>query len=102
MVESRRNWIWIRRIARGVALLSFHLGTNNLSFAKSPLESLIMLFKLPILSTASSPALSHPKQSGIYSRRTTFALLLRRSALFSRSDIDRIVSNLPSTMKIGQ
>ena len=76
--------------------------TNNLSFTKSPLGSLIMLFKLPILSTASSPALSYPKQSGIYSRRTTFALLLRRSALFSRSNIDRIVSNLPSTIKIGQ
>ena len=75
---------------------------NNLSFAKLPLESLIMLFKLPILSTASSLALSHPKQLGIYSRRTTFTLLLRRSALFSRSDINRTVSNLLSTMKIGQ
>jgi hypothetical protein len=76
--------------------------TNNLSFAKSPLGSLIMLFKLPISSTASSPALSHPKQSGIYLRRITFTLLLRRSALSSRSDISRIISNLPSTMKIGQ
>ena len=102
MVESRRNLIWIRRIARGVALPSFHLVTNNPSSAKSLLESLIMLFKLPISSTASSSALSHPKQSGICSRRTTFALLLRRSALSSRSNINRIASNLPSTMKIGQ
>ena len=102
MVESRRTWIWIRRIPRRVTLSSFHLGTNNLSFAKSPLGSLIMLFKLRISLTASSPALSHPKQSGIYSRRTTFTLLLRRSALFLRSDISRIISNLPSTMKIGQ
>src|SRR5437868_4240308 len=61
-----------------------------------------MLFKLPISSTASSLALSHPKQSGIYSRRTTFALLLRRSALSLRSNIGRIVSNLPSTIKIRQ
>jgi hypothetical protein len=102
LVESRRTWIWIRRIARGVTLPSFHLRTNNLSFTKLPLRSLIMLFKLPISSTASFPALSHPKQLGIYLRRTTFALLLRRSALFSRSDIGRIILNLPSTMKIGQ
>jgi hypothetical protein len=61
-----------------------------------------MLFKLPISLTASFPALSHPKQSGIYLRRTTFTLLLRRSALSLRSNISRIVSNLPSTMKIGQ
>ena len=102
MVESRRKLIWTRKIARGVILPSFHLMTSNPFFNKSLLGSLTMLSKLPSLSTTSSPILSHPKQSGMYSRRTTFTPLSRRNALSSRSIIDRIVSNLPSTMKIGQ
>jgi len=61
-----------------------------------------MLFKLPILSTASFPTLSVPKQSGMYSRRVAFALLSRRSAPFSIGVIKKVTSNLPSTMKIGQ
>jgi hypothetical protein len=75
---------------------------NNPFFAKSPLGRLIMLFKLPISSTAFFPILSPPKQSEMCSRRMGFALLSRRNALFLRGVIERIASNLPSTMKIGQ
>ena len=83
------------------ALPSFHLATNNSFFAKSLLESLTMLFKLPTSSTASSPTLSQHKQSGMSSRRMDLPLLSRRSALFSRGVIEKIASNLPSTMKTG-
>ena len=87
---------------RVVNLPSFPLMINNPFFAKSLLESLTMLFKLPILSTASFPILSQPKQSGMSSRRMGFPLLSRRSTFFLRGSIKIIVSNLPSTMKSGQ
>ena len=75
---------------------------NNLFFTKSLLESLIMLFKLPISLMASFPTLSQSKQSGMSSRRMDFPLLSRRSALFLRGIIKKLISNLLSTMKTGQ
>jgi hypothetical protein len=100
LVESRKKWIQIRKTIREVALLSFYLMINNPFFAKLLLQSLIMLFRLPISSTPSFPTLSQLKQLGMFLRRMGFPLLLR-SALFSRSIIEQIFSNLPSTMKTG-
>ena len=74
-----------RKTAKGVDLLSFLLVINNPSFAKSLLEGLTMLFKPPILSTTSSPTLSHPKQSGMCSRRTIFAPLSRKNAPYLKA-----------------
>ena len=94
--------MWTRKTAKEVGLPTLPIGTSNLSPAKLPLEGLIMLSRPPNLSTASSPILSAPKQSGMCSRKTIFALLSRRNVLYSRSDIDKTVSNLPNIMKIGQ
>ena len=91
-----------RKTAKGAALPSFLHATNNPSCAKSPLEGLTMLFKPPDSLTTSSPTLSTLKQSGMSSRKTIFALLSRRNALYSNSDIDKTALNLPNTMKIGQ
>ena len=63
-----------------VLLSSLHV-IESLLFIKSPLESLIMLFRLLISSTISSPLLSLLKQSEIHSSRPIFALLLSRNAL---------------------
>jgi hypothetical protein len=102
LVESRKKWIQTRKIIREVALPSFHLTINNPFFAKLLLQSLIMLFRLPISSIPSFPTLSQLKQSEMSSRRMGFPLLSRRSALFSRSVIEQIISNLPNTMKTRQ
>jgi hypothetical protein len=45
---------------------------------------------------------SAQKQSGMPSRRMGFPLLSRRSTPFSSGVIERIISNLPSTIKTGQ
>ena len=102
MVESGKKWTQTRKTIREVALPSFYLVINNPFFAKSLLESLTMLFKLPISLMASFLTLSQPKQSGMFSRRMDFLLLSKRSALFLRGIIKKPVSNLPSTMKTGQ
>jgi hypothetical protein len=102
LVESRKKWIQTRKTIGEVALPSFHLVINNPFFARLLLQSLIMLFRLPILSIPSFPTLSQLKQSGMSSRRMGLPLLSRRSALFSRSIIEQIVSKLPNTMKTGQ
>src|ERR1700730_19327047 len=65
------------------------------------MQSFKMLFRLPISSTPSFSTLSQLKQLGMSSRRMGFPLS-SRSALFSRSIIEQIVSNLPNTMKTGQ
>ena len=91
-----------RKIAKEAVLLSFPLVTSNPFFAKSPLGGSIMLSKPPTSSTTSFPTLSHPKQSGMCSKRTISALLSRRNAPYSKGSIVLIASNLPSTMKTGQ
>jgi hypothetical protein len=101
LVESRKKWTRTRKTIREAALSSFHLVINNPLFTKSLLQSLIMLFKLPFSLPASFPTLYQLKWSGMSSRRMGFPLLSRRSALFSRGIIERIVSNLPSIMKTG-
>jgi hypothetical protein len=102
LVESRKKWIQTRKTIRNVTLPSFYLVINNPFFAKLLLQSLIMLFRLPISSIPSFPTLSQLKQSEMSSRRMGFPLLLRRNALFSRSIIEQIVLNLPNIMKTGQ
>jgi hypothetical protein len=76
--------------------------TNNPLFVKSPLESLIMLFRPPNLSTISSPLLSHHKQSEMHLKAMTFALLSSRNVPYSKRHIKRIVLNLHGIMKTGQ
>ena len=76
--------------------------TSDQLFVKSPVEDLIMLWRLPISSSTSSLILSHPKPSGMHSNKMTFVLLSRGNTLFSRRPTDWSVSNLPDTMKTGQ
>jgi hypothetical protein len=87
LVESRRKWIEARKITKKGIYPSFPLTINSPSFAKSQLKSLTMLFRLPISSTTSSLILSPLKQLEMYLKRTIFALLLRRNALYSKSNI---------------
>ena len=76
--------------------------TSDQLSVKSPVEDLIMLWRLPISSTTSFLMLSHPKQSGMHSNKMTFVLLSRGNTLFSRRATDWSISNLPDTMKTGQ
>src|SRR5260370_19576526 len=62
----------------------------------------IMLWKPPISSTTFFLIQSHPKQSGMHSKKITFVLLSRGNVPFSRRPTDRSTSNLPGTMKTGQ
>ena len=101
MEESRKRWIQTRKIVKVAVLPSFLIGTSSLLSAKSPLESLIMLSRPPNLSTISFPLLSPHKQSGMYSKAMTFALLLSRNIPSSKRHIEKIVLNLLSIMKTG-
>jgi len=83
-------------------LPSSPLVTNKPFFAKSLLESLIMLSRLPITSTTLFPPLFLLQQSGELSRKTIFTLLLNRNDLFSRRLIVKLDLNLPSIMPIEQ
>jgi hypothetical protein len=74
--------IGIRKTAKKVVYPSSPLAINSISFAKSPLESLTMLFRLPISSTISFPILSPPKQSEMYSKTTIITLLSIKYALY--------------------
>ena len=76
--------------------------TSDQLSVKSPVEDLIMLWRLPISSSTSFLILSHPKQSGMHSNKMTFVLLSRGNTLFSRRATDWSISNLPDTMKTGQ
>jgi len=90
----------IKKTARVGVLLSCLPVTSGQLLVKSPLASLIMLFRLPISSTTYFPILSHLKQSEMHSRKTIFTPLSSRNVLCSKRFIDWTVLNLPSTMKI--
>jgi hypothetical protein len=75
--------------------------TNSELFVKSSLESLTMQFRLLNSLMASSPILSHPKQSEMHSRRISFMLLQRRKHLFSNMPIVYGASSLRGVMKTG-
>src|SRR5882724_1044103 len=79
--------MWTRKTAKEATPPSSPFVINSPLFAKSPLESLIMLSRLPISSTTPSPTLSHPRQSEMHSRRTTSALLSRKKAPSSRRSL---------------
>jgi hypothetical protein len=63
---------------------------------------LIMLLRLPISSTTSFLILSHPKQCEMHLKKTIYTLLPSGNVLSSKRPIDRIASNLPDIMRIGQ
>ena len=61
----------MKKTAKGDVLPNCLQVTDKQLFVKSPLEGLIMLWRLPISSTTSFSILSHLKQSGIHSNRIT-------------------------------
>ena len=61
LVGLRKKQIWTRKIAKVAFLPSFYLVIHSQLSVKSPLESLIMLFKRLILSMTFFPFLSLPK-----------------------------------------
>jgi len=77
-----------KKTAKGDVLPSCLQVTSDQLFVKSPLEDLIMLWRPPISSTTSFPILSHPKQSGIYSKKMISTLLSRKNDLYSRRPTD--------------
>src|SRR5713101_1324680 len=79
--ESRRRWMEIKKIAKGDILPSCLQVINGQLFIKSPVEDLIMLWRLPISSSTSFLILSHLKQSGMHSNKMNFALLSRQNLL---------------------
>ena len=92
----------IKKTVKRDVLPSCLQATSDQLFVKSPVEDLIMLWRLPISSTTSFLMLSHPNQSGMRSNKMTFVLLSRGNTLFSRRATDWSILNLPDTMKTGQ
>ena len=92
----------IKKTVKEDVLPSCLQATSDQLFIKSPVEELIMMWRLPISSTTSLLILSHPKQSAMHSNKMTFMLLSRGNALFSRRPTDWSISHLPDTMKTGQ
>ena len=92
----------IKKTVKEDVLPSCLQATSDQLFIKSPVEELIMMWRLPISLTTSFLILSHPKQLGMHSNKMTFVLLSRGNALFSRRPTEWSISNLPDTMKTGQ
>ena len=100
--ESTKRWMEIKKTVKEDVLPSCLQATSDQLFIKSPVEDLIMLWRLPISSLTSFLILSHPIQSGMCSNKMTSVLLSRGYTLFSRRPTDWSVSNLPDNMKTGQ
>ena len=99
--ELRKKQIWTREIVKVVVLPSFPLVIHSQLSIKSPLESLIMLFKLFILSMIlSSPVTPQTVKNALKERN--FALLSSQNDHCSNRLIDKPVLSLLKSMKTGQ
>jgi hypothetical protein len=75
----------IKKTAKGDVLLSCLQVTSDQLFIKSPLEDWIMPRRPPISSTTSFPILSHPKQSGICSKKIISTLVKKKQPLLKKA-----------------
>ena len=90
MGESTKRWMEIKKTVKEDVLPSCLQATSDQLFIKSPVEDLIMLWRLPISSSTSFLILSHPKQSGMCSNKMTFVLLSRRPLLKKADRVEHL------------
>ena len=96
-----RKWRRTKKTILEAAHPSSLHATNRVLCAKSLLESLIMLFKLPNPSIPSFMILSHLRLLEECWERLVFTQQRRRKFLCSRWCIDNKGSSLPEIMRIG-
>jgi hypothetical protein len=78
--ELRKRWMEIKKTAKRGILPNCLQVINGQLFIKSPMEGLIMLWRLPNSSSTSFLILSHLKQSGMNLNKVAFVLLSRQAA----------------------